>query len=335
MDVFPKPEEIFEPLCGNEALKSYLSASIRNGRLSHAYIIEGVAGSGKFTLATMLSAALAPQFSEKIMAGGCVDVNVYSLPEDKKSIGIATVRELKYRAFIQPQELPCQIFIVRDAHTLTAEAQNSLLKILEEPPKGVYIFLLCENASLLLPTVRSRAPSLKMQSFTEEELGLLLPQLDKKAGELSKRSPEDYSLLLRSASGSIGKALAGLSRRKDSKSALREKAATVIGHLREGKATELLLFFATQGLQRDDMLTLLCYLREASRDMLAVKKCEEPRLLFYLSREAADEDAYSFAAESLLKIYNISDSMAEELSANPNMNVFSIKCACALSEAAT
>ncbi|MBQ9117228.1 MAG: hypothetical protein IJY04_09410 [Clostridia bacterium] len=210
MDIYPSIESIFGSLYGNEALKAFLSASLKSGKLSHAYIIEGSKGSGKFTLATMISAALVPQFSEKILSGGCVDVNIYSLPEEKKSIGIATVRELKYRAQIQPQELPYQIFIVRDAHTMTVEAQNSLLKVLEEPPSGVYFFLLCENASLLLPTVRSRAPSLKMQSFSEDELGNILIARDKKAAELSRRSPEEFSLLLRASGGSIGGAIAKL-----------------------------------------------------------------------------------------------------------------------------
>jgi DNA polymerase-3 subunit delta' len=118
----------------------------------------------------MLAAALEPDFSDKILSGGCVDVTTYALPEDRKSIGIATIRELKYKTQILPQELSSNIFIVRDAHTMTPEAQNSLLKVLEEPPAGVYIFLLCDTAAALLPTVRSRAPSLRMQIFTVSDL---------------------------------------------------------------------------------------------------------------------------------------------------------------------
>ena len=99
-----------------------------------------------------------------------MDVTVYALPEDRKTIGIATIRELKYRTQIQPQELPYNIFIVRDAHTLTPEAQNSLLKVLEEPPEGVYIFLLCESAAAMLETVRSRAPALRMERIPSETM---------------------------------------------------------------------------------------------------------------------------------------------------------------------
>lgn len=327
-------EKIFEPLLGNDTLKSFLSTGASEKKLSHAYIIEGAKGSGKYTLATMLAAALAPDFADKILSGGSVDVTVYALPEDRKSIGIATIRELKYKAQIQPQELPCNIFIVRDAHTMTPEAQNSLLKVLEEPPEGVYIFLLCNTASALLPTVRSRAPSLRMQIFTEEELGEMLPTMDKKAAELSKRSPEEYSLLLRSAGGTIGGALSKLAQKKDAKAAFRDKAAALVGYLRDGNKTDILLYFSTANLSRDDMLTLLLYLGDAFRDMLTVKKCEDARLLFYLSREQADEDSYGFASETLMKLYNVADTMAEELTYNPNMNAFSVRCACALTEAA-
>lgn len=326
-------EKIFQPLLGNDGLKSFLISGAREKKLSHAYIIEGAKGSGKYTLATMIAAALVPDFADKILAGGCVDVTAYALPEDKKSIGIATVRELKYKAQLQPQELPYNIFIVRDANTMTPEAQNSLLKVLEEPPAGVYFFLLCDTASALLPTVRSRAPSLRMQLFTEEELRDILPKLDKKAEEIAKRSPDEYSLMLRASGGAIGAALSALAQKKAAGSALRGKAETLIGYLRDGNKSDLLLYFATANLSRDDMLTVLGYLRDAFRDMLITKKSEDARMLFYLSHEKAEEDSYSFASATLLKLYETADSMADTLSCNPNMNVFAVRCACALSEA--
>ena len=326
-------EEIFSPLRGNDALKRILCASIREKKLSHAYIIEGAKGSGKFTLATMMAAALCPEFKEKILDGGCVDVTVYALPEDRKSIGIATVRELKYRTQIQPQELPYNIFIVRDAHTLTPEAQNSLLKVLEEPPEGVYLCLLCESAAALLPTVRSRAPSLRMQVFGEDELAEMLIAQDSKARELSEKSPDEISLLIRSAGGTLGAAMAKLTQKKDAKAALRGKVETLLETLREGGRTDVLLFFTTANFSRDDMLTVLLYLGEAFRDMLAAKKSGAVRTLFYLSVDKAEEDSYSFASETLMKLYTIVDRMVEDLYFNPNMNVFSVRLACALQEA--
>lgn len=333
MRAYSGAEEIFRPLLGNEELKSFFASAVCAGKLSHAYIIEGAKGSGRYTLATMLAASLEPSFAEKILSEDCVDVTVYSLPEDKKSLGIATVRELKYKAQLIPQELSCQVFIIRDAHALTPEAQNSLLKILEEPPNGVYIFLLCDTSSALLPTVRSRAPSIRMQHFSEEELARLLPRINKKASDLAERSPEEFSVLLRSAGGTVGGALTKLTQRKDTKDALRQKAAELMGYLRDGKRADVLLFFSGQGFTRDEMATLLGYISDASRDMLLIKKSDTPRMLFYLSRAEADEDAYNFTSESLIKIYSVCDRMTEQLLLNPNMNIFSVKCACSLTEA--
>lgn len=326
-------EAIFAPLKGNAQLKRYLLTELEQGKLAHAYIFEGAKGSGKFTIATMLSAALAPEFSQKILNGECVDVNVFGLTDDRRSIGISTVRELKYRASIQPQELHCTIFIIRDAHTLTTEAQNSLLKILEEPPQDTYFFLLCETASALLPTVRSRAPILRMQRFDENELESIILSKEKKATALKERSPEEFTLLLKSSDGAVGNALARLSGRSDSRSALREKATELIGLLRDGKRTDVLLFFTTANLSRDELSTLLGYLSEAARDLLAVKKCSDVDLVFYLTRESADEDSFSFATQSLLKIYEECVRLTEALNSNVNQSIFAIQCANAFTDA--
>lgn len=319
--------KIFEPLHGNEQLKRYLLSELENDRLSHAYIIEGAEGSGKFTLSLMLAAALEPEFSHKILSENCVDVTVTSLADDRKSIGITAIRELKYQASILPQELSKRIFVIKDAQTLTVEAQNSLLKILEEPPSGVYFFLLCENASMLLPTVRSRAPILRMEIFDEETLARLLTADNKKAAELASKAPEEFSLLIKSSGGTLGSAMAKLDRRKDARCVLRGKTEELISLLRDGRRTDVLLFFSAAELDREELSELLCYLGEAVRDLLAVKKCENVRLLFYLSREKADEDSFNFASGSLLKIYEATEELLQALASNVNSAVFGVRCA--------
>lgn len=326
-------ETLFSALYGNSKLKSYLISELEKGGLSHAYIIEGPSGSGKFTLAKLLSAALAPEYSHKILTSGSVDVNVYSLADDRKSIGISTVREIKYKAELQPQELPCEIFVIRDAHTLTTEAQNSLLKILEEPPRNVYFFLLCETASVLLPTVRSRAPVLRMELFDEEMLGELLLRTEKKARSMKDELPDEFTALLRSSGGTLGNALKALGERRSERSRIRERATELIDLLRDGKRTELLIFFSTLDMSREELTLLLEQFAEATRDMLAVKKGNEPDLLFYLSRERADEDAFAFATQTLMELFDISTSLMEALTVNVNQSVFAVRCATSLADA--
>lgn len=326
-------EALFSALHGNSRLKSFLISELQKHRLSHAYILEGPPGSGKLTLAKLISAALAPEHSNKILTSGSVDVNIYSLTDDKRSIGISTVREIKYKAELRPQELPCEIFIIRDAHTLTTEAQNSLLKILEEPPQGVYFFLLCETASSLLPTVRSRAPVLRMEVFGEDELEDILLQKEKKARTLKDAHPEEFADLLKASQGTLGNALNYLLRKSSERVRLREKADELVQLLRDGKRTELLIFFVTLDLTREELTLLLEHLAEATRDMLAVKKGGSPTLSFYTSQERAEEDAFAFAAQTLMELYDRSAELMEALAVNVNQSIFAIHCATLLSDA--
>ena len=158
-------ETFFMGLYGNDRLKSYLLTAVGEKKLPHALIFEGAEGSGKMTAVISTLSAMEPQFSEKIASGGTPDVTVITIPDGKKSIGVTAVRDIKYQAYIKPQELSCRAFIIDKAETMTPEAQNALLKIFEEPPANVFFFLLCDNASSLLSTVRSRAPVLRMEIF--------------------------------------------------------------------------------------------------------------------------------------------------------------------------
>jgi len=129
-------------MVGNEQLINYLSSAIDDNCLPHALIFEGPEGSGKTTVALSVSAALDPQYADKIKRLQSPDVTLHAPEENKKSIGIAMIRDLKAKAFIKPQELAVRVFIIDCASAMTDEAQNALLKILEEPPSNVYFMLL-------------------------------------------------------------------------------------------------------------------------------------------------------------------------------------------------
>ena len=174
-------ETFFNRLYGNDRLKSYLSYSVSEKKLPHALIFEGPDGSGKQTAALLTLCAMEPSFADKITGYGTPDVTFHTIPEDKKKIGVSSVRDIKYQAYIKPQELSFRAFIIDKAETMTEEAQNALLKIFEEPPKGVFFFLLCDNASSLLSTVRSRAPVIRMESFDNATLSSYLLENNEKA----------------------------------------------------------------------------------------------------------------------------------------------------------
>ena len=167
----------FEGLLGNQRLKDNLNASVSRGRISHFYLISGPKGSGKHTLAQLLSAAILCRGEQKpcltcpacrkAMTGNHPDLITVTDP-DHKAVPVKMVRQIRDDMFIRPNEADRKIYIF--PQELGDEGQNALLKILEEPPSyGVYI-LLSENPEQLLQTVRSRSTELSLQALPESVL---------------------------------------------------------------------------------------------------------------------------------------------------------------------
>ena len=164
----------FEGLLGNDRLKDNLTQSLRRGRISHFYLISGPEGSGKHTLAQLLTAAILCKdenrpcsrcaICRKAMEGNHPDVITVDDPEHK-TVAVKIVREAREDVFIRPNEADYKVYLF--PQELGIEGQNTLLKILEEPPSyGVFI-LLTDNPDKLLPTVRSRCTELALRRWTK------------------------------------------------------------------------------------------------------------------------------------------------------------------------
>ena len=177
----------FEALLGNEQLRQNLHSSIGRGRISHFYLISGPAGSGKHTLARLLSAAILCASEEKpcnactacrkVMADTHPDVITVTDPEHK-NVAVKIVRQIREDVFIRPNEGTHKIYIF--PQELGVEGQNALLKILEEPPSYGVFMLLADNPEKLLPTIRSRCTELALTALPTNIL----------RRELSSRFPE-------------------------------------------------------------------------------------------------------------------------------------------------
>lgn len=173
----------FERLLGNEQLKKNLRISVEKGKISHFYLISGPAGSGKRTLARLLSAAILCQSGEKpcLSCNACRKVMGEVHPDcitvtdpEHKAVAVKIVRDARADMYIRPNEGSRKIYIF--PQELGIEGQNALLKILEEPPPyGVFI-LLSDNPEKLLPTVRSRCTELRLLSLSEPVLRQALQQ---------------------------------------------------------------------------------------------------------------------------------------------------------------
>ena len=199
-------------LVGNDHLKRQLSMEIARG-LSHAYIIGGPPGSGKRTLARLLSAALvcrqegaAPCLTctgcKKAMAG--IHIDIISAGGDKDPLRVARIRALRRDAYIKPNEAPRKGYILYQADQMTDAAQNVMLKLLEEGPAYAVFFLLTSNPDRLLETVRSRCELLTLSPVSLEETEAWLAQ------RFPEASPQARKEAAQHCGGILGKAEAEL-----------------------------------------------------------------------------------------------------------------------------
>src|SRR5665213_1815458 len=134
------------------------------GMPAHALLLIGPAGSGKQTLAVRLS-----EIAIGLPSNGFADYpyKMMIVSEDGKAIGIETVREIEHFLSLKVpsagQAAHSRVIIIDNAHLLSNEAQNAMLKTLEEPPSGTFIILTADNEKALLPTIRSRAQSISVK----------------------------------------------------------------------------------------------------------------------------------------------------------------------------
>ena len=201
-----------ESLLGNERLKQNLSAALVKDRFSHFYLISGPAGSGKHTLAKLLSQALMCESDNKPcgVCSACRKIAADTHPDcitvsdpDKKTVPVDLVRDARESMFVRPNEGKRKIYLF--PQELRVEGQNALLKILEEPPAyGVFI-LLSDNPEKLLPTVRSRCTELKLLPVAARELRPFL------AGKFPQAAAEDIDGAINRSGGYVGQAMELLS----------------------------------------------------------------------------------------------------------------------------
>ncbi len=318
---------VFPSLIGNERIRTSLAADFASGHCAHAYILEGADGSGKHTAADLICAAVLCENRDdpahplpcgncsacrKVLAHKSVDVMTLS-NGDKASIGVEAVRLIRENLFVTPNDGEKKFFLIENAHLMTTQAQNALLLSLEEPPPYVMFLLLCSDASLLLETVRSRAPVIPMEvfspSFTEE-------YLTKRYGTGARRDKIVRAAHL--SGGSLGKA-ADLYENDSEEMKQYETAAELVEILLTARRSDAAVFAGT-GMPKDrkTVCRILSLARVALRDIIADKKNGE--LLFY----SAAEGTPSYAKKiSLRRILELSDAVAkaeEAIAANCSQN---------------
>ena len=135
-----------------------------NNTLSHAHLIAGKDGIGKSKLANILAKLIL----NKELDREYVDIINYKI--NKSSFGVDDVRNIIEEVSKKPFEGEKKVIIIHEGNRLTIQAQNALLKTIEEPPIGVYIIILCESLELILDTIKSRCEIYKLTPLTKDEL---------------------------------------------------------------------------------------------------------------------------------------------------------------------
>jgi len=310
-------EKYFKNLFGNEEQKRYFINKIDDGSLPHAFIIEGRVGSGRHTLALSIAEYLAKNspFKDKIFRRESPDIIEYGLSEKKKSIGVDVIRELRTSAYLMPSELDFKMFIVSDADKMTVAAQNAALKVLEEPPNNVYFFLLCENSFALLSTIRSRAQTIRMQPFTNEQLDEILsknPQYNK----IKQTNPEIYYSAIRQSGGFLG-AAQDILIKTDNENKITQNAITLFEMITNRAYTDILVYISQIRYQREELIEFIDICKLILRDILSLR--QGLPLIFLKTEESAKNLGQRLSNKDLLVLYNVFLSVREALNYNVNI----------------
>ncbi|SHE45473.1 DNA polymerase III subunit delta' [Clostridium fallax] len=149
---------------GHEAIRKRVYNEIKNNALSHAHLIIGEDGIGK----SLLAKEIALQIMGKNEDREYIDIVHYK--PSKLSFGVDDVRSIISEINKKPYEGNKKVIIIHEGNKLTIQAQNALLKTIEEPPKGVFIIILCESGELILDTVKSRCQIHKLSPLSKIEM---------------------------------------------------------------------------------------------------------------------------------------------------------------------
>lgn len=302
---------------GNEKVIDRLSKLMESGRFPHALIIEGEEGIGKKTLAKDIACALVCRGNDK-PCGECSqckkaigaihpDISEYIPAGTANSFHVDTVRNIINDAYVQPNEADYKIYILANAHCMNQNAQNALLKILEEPPKYVVFILTTNSKSALLSTVLSRSVCVILEGVDiERAANYITSHCENVDYNTAKKTVETFN-------GNIGKAIDSL---QDSKtSELVGVCNKICKALATSNEYEMMTLCSVFQKDRQGVVFACDLLKSIFRDALFAGESSE-----HISgqEESAALLKSSLSRQSLIKLINTCDELKSTALSNAN-----------------
>jgi len=237
--------QTFSELIGQEHVRTTLENAIAQNRIAHGYIFAGQRGTGKTTVARILARCLncvkGPTATPCGECSSCLEIAQGNAPDvieidAASNRGINEMRELRENVRYHPSRDRYKVFIIDEAHQITSEAFNALLKTLEEPPEWA-VFVLCTTEAHKIPTtIASRCQQF---SYRSVEFGQLVERMEWICGQEGiEAEAEALAVLAQSGEGSV----------RDSLSALDQAIACYGTHLKAEDVRTLLGMFSLESL---------------------------------------------------------------------------------------
>ena len=314
----------FTDIIGQEQLKEHLQNAIAMNKVSHAYLINGERSSGKEFAAKVFAAALQ---CEKGGTGPCGECHsciqeksgnqpdIIFVSHDKpNTIGVEDIRtQINNDIGIKPYSSPRKIYIMNEGEKMTVQAQNALLKTLEEPPEYAVILILTTNVDALLPTILSRCVVLNMKPVPDHKVKKYL---------MEELQIPDYkaNICVAFARGNIGKAKMLASSEEFEK--VKEEAVTLVKYINDMDISEVVKAIKKISEYQFDVTDYLDILSVWYRDVLLFKVTKDANSLIFKNeiqyiRKVADRSTY----EGIETIVKALQQAKRRLEANVNFDL--------------
>lgn len=314
----------FKDVVGHKDIIQYIRNAVTSGQVSHAYIMNGERGSGKKLLANLFAMTLlcekkGPDPCNKCHS--CKQANSGNHPdiirvthEKPNTISVDDIREqVNNTVAIKPYQGPYKIYIIDRAELMTPQAQNALLKTIEEPPEYAVFMLLTENAEVLLPTINSRCVMLKLRNIKDTLIKRYL---------MEHLQIPDYKadVCTAFAQGNVGRAI--MLANSEHFNEIKEEAVQLLKYIHEMELSEVIAAvnnITTYKLEITDYLDIIMIWY---RDVLLYKATKEiDKVVFKDQINFIKEQAKTSSYEGIEKILKSLEKAKTRLKANVNFEL--------------